>query len=118
MVGVDAFAAAFLLELGGDGEGAGLQLLDGVAVGLDEVEDGGVAAGEVVEGGAAVFAAGGDGDADAGDLGVDFEAGFAADGDAGGRRGCRKARRFEGRPQPVWSYDPLCHFLACCQLVG
>ena len=83
MVGADAFAAAVLLEFGGDGEGAGLQAFDGFAVGLDEVEDGGVAAGEVVEGGAAVLAAGADGDADAGDLGVDFEVGFAADGDAG-----------------------------------
>ena len=84
MVGVDAFAAAVFLEFGGDGEGAGFESFDGVAVGLDEVEDGGVAAGEVVEGGAAVLAAGGDGDADAGDFGVDFEVGFAADGDAGG----------------------------------
>lgn len=39
--------------------------------------------GEVVEGGAAVFAAGGDGDADAGDLGVDFEFGLAADCEEG-----------------------------------
>lgn len=84
VVAVDAFAAAVLGEFGGDGEAAGLQAFDGLAVALDQVEDGGVAAGEVVEGGAAVGAAGGDGDADAGDLGVDFEAGLAADGDAGG----------------------------------
>ena len=84
MVGADAFAAALSVEFGGDGEGAGLQLLDGLAVGLHQVEDRGVAAGEVVERGAPVGAAGADGDADAGDLGVDFEAGFAADRDAGG----------------------------------
>lgn len=83
MVSVDAFAAAVFFEFGGDGEGAGFEVFDCVAVCLDQVEGGGVAAGEVVEGGAAVFAAGGDGDADAGDFGVDFEAGFAADGDAG-----------------------------------
>ena len=84
MVGADAFAAAVSGEFGGDGEGAGFEFFDGVAVALDEVEGGGVAAGEVGEGGAAVGAAGADGDADAGDLGVDFEVGFAADGDAGG----------------------------------
>lgn len=84
MVGVNAFAAAFVLEFGADGEGAGFEAFDCVAVCLGEVEGGGVAAGEVVECGSAVFAAGGDGDADAGDFGVDFEAGFAADGDAGG----------------------------------
>lgn len=83
VVGVDAFAAAFVLEFGADGEGAGFEAFDCVAVCLGEVEGGGVAAGEVVECGSAVFAAGGDGDADAGDFGVDFEAGFAADGDAG-----------------------------------
>jgi hypothetical protein len=61
VVGVDAFAAAVPGEFGGEGEGAGLQVGDRVAVGLDEVEDGGVAAGEVVEGGAAVASAGGRG---------------------------------------------------------
>ncbi len=84
MVGADAFAAAVAGEFGGDGEGAGLDLLDGFAVALEEFEDGVVAAGEVVEGGAAVGASGADGDADAGDFGVDFEPGFAADGDARG----------------------------------
>lgn len=39
--------------------------------------------GEVGEGGGAVGAAGADGDGDAGDFGVDFEAGFAAYGEAG-----------------------------------
>lgn len=83
VVGADAFAAAVFGEFGADGVGAGLDVFDGVAVGLDEVEGGGVAAGEVGEGFSAVGAAGGDGDADAGDFGVDFEVGFAADGDAG-----------------------------------
>lgn len=39
--------------------------------------------GEAVEGGAAVGAPGGEGDGDAGDFGVDFEVGFASDGDVG-----------------------------------
>lgn len=87
MVSADAFAAAAWGEFGGDGDGAGGEVFDGVAVGLDQVEDGGVAVGEVVEGGAPVAAAGGDGDADAGDFGVDFELGFAADGEEGGLGG-------------------------------
>ncbi len=70
-------------EFGGDGEGAGLEAFDGRSVRLDEVDDGRVAPGEVVEGGTAVLAAGGDGDADAGYLRVDFEVGLAAYGDAG-----------------------------------
>ena len=106
MVGADAFAAAVSGEFGGDGEGAGLQFFDGVAVGLDEVEDGGVAAGEVVEGGAPVGAAGADGDADAGDLGVDFEVGFAADGDAGGVGGA-VGGGWCGASWWWWSYVPL-----------
>lgn len=84
VVAVDALASAVFGEFGGDGEAAGLQAFDCLAVAFDQVEDGGVAAGEVVEGGAAVGAAGGDGDADPGDLGVDLEAGLAADGDARG----------------------------------
>ena len=87
MVGADAFAAAVSGEFGGEGEGAGFEFFDGVAVGLDEVDDVGVAAGEVVEGGAAVGASGGDGDGDAGEFGVDFEVGFAADGEAWGLGG-------------------------------
>lgn len=83
MVGADAFAAAVPAEFGADGEVAGFDAFDAVAVGFDEVEGEGVAAGEVGECFAAVLAAGGDGDADAGDLGVDFEVGFAADGEAG-----------------------------------
>lgn len=83
MVGADAFASASWGEFGGEGDGAGGEVLDRVAVGLEEVEGGGVAAGEVVEGGAAVAAAGGEGDADAGDLGVDFEFGLAADREEG-----------------------------------
>lgn len=83
MVGADAFASAAVGEFGGEGDAAGGEVFDGVAVGLDQVEGGGVAAGEVVEGGAAVAAAGGEGDADAGDLGVDFEFGLAADGEEG-----------------------------------
>lgn len=83
MVGADAFGAAVAGEFGADGEGAGFELFDGVAVGLDEVEGGGVAAGEVVEGGAPVGAAGSEGDGDAGDLGVGFEVGFASDSDVG-----------------------------------
>lgn len=87
VVGADAFASAVAGEFGADGEGPGFEFLDGVAVALDEVESGGVAVGEAVEGGAAVGAAGREGDGDAGDLGVDFEVGFAADGDAGGGGG-------------------------------
>lgn len=83
VVGADAFGAAVAGEFGVDGEGAGLQFLDGVAVGLDEVEGGGVAVSEAVEGGAAVGAPSGEGDGDAGDFGVDFEVGFASDGDVG-----------------------------------
>ena len=116
MVGADAFAAAVSGEFGGDGEGAGLQFFDGVAVGLDEVEDGGVAAGEVVEGGAPVGAAGADGDADAGDLGVDFEVGFAADGDAGGVGGAVGDGGWCGvRLGRGWSYVPLCHRAVRCR---
>lgn len=87
MVGADAFAAAVFREFRADGEGAGFEAFDGVSVGLHEVHGRRVAAGEVGEGLASVGAAGADGDADAGDLGVDFEVGFAADGDAGVIRG-------------------------------
>ncbi|MFM9589324.1 hypothetical protein ACKI1J_11605 [Streptomyces scabiei] len=60
------------------GHGAGLQAFDDVTAASDEVEGDGVPAGEVTEGVAAVAATGCDGDADTGEVEVDFEAGFTA----------------------------------------